>query len=603
MKNNLVITSFKKSFFYYSLLITSFIYSTQILNLYYLSTFSPDFDRYIKYFQYFESSIDSINLEQGLAYYFVIYLVKKYFYNFVTFDSLEEFYAFDDHEFFISLAIQTGNSIFYLIGLLGLYYLLVKYFPNQQNLILSALSLLNFTPQSFYIRATMKPEIIAFSMIPWVLLFLEKYKESKNIYFLLSCIPPVLILSTSKGSIAAMLFIVLLLNYSKEIKNIDKRILLVLLAIFLSLFFILNFENYAALDRYIFERTDLLSEYNQENYDNKASVSFLYNINLNTLKSYPFRDNLSSSFISITLSDTFDDYFNLYNNLDYSLLKSSRKYFVESGSIFSYNSTQNIMTVPFGINLDYLRRYIAVLFTAFFYFFVIRSIKHQKNIRKFTTLPLIGMFVLLLNSFGIPENNFDPAVGDTVKPFYYSFFFLISFSFILIKYLSSYKNRYLKMTTISVLYIIFLFILGFPKANNTFLDYSIKENNSRSYFCTVNKPILYQSLIETQNMDCKEKVERFCISYLSIYNGSNANNSSVDLINTENIDLNTRLYKNGEVKTVNNYSQCKSAYDSGFRLKNNIFLNKIPFLNLSLLLIFIFNIFYFLKKERYFSKK
>ena len=156
-------------------------------------------------------------------YYFVIFIVKNYFYNFVTFDSLEEFYTFDDHEYFMSLAIQTGNSIFYLIGLLGLYLLLLKYFSNQQNLILSVLSLLNFTPQSFYIRATMKPEIIVFSMIPWVLLFLEKYKESKNIYFLLSCIPPVLILSTSKGSIAAMLFIVLLLNYSKEIKNIDKK--------------------------------------------------------------------------------------------------------------------------------------------------------------------------------------------------------------------------------------------------------------------------------------------------------------------------------------------------------------------------------------------
>ena len=230
MKNNSVITSSKKSIFYYALLLTSFIYSTQILNLYYLSTFSPDFDRYIKYFQYFESSIDSINLEQGLAYYFVIYLVKKYFYNFVTFDSLEEFYAFDDHEFFISLAIQTGNSIFYLIGLLGLYCLLVK------------------------------------------------YKEKRNMYFLLSCIPPVLLLSTSKGSIAAMLLIVLLLNYLKEIKNIDKRILFVLIIIFLSIFFILNYENYAALDRYIFERSDLLSEYNQENYDNKANLSFLYAI-------------------------------------------------------------------------------------------------------------------------------------------------------------------------------------------------------------------------------------------------------------------------------------------------------------------------------------
>lgn len=603
MKNNSIIKNSKKNFFYYLLLIFSFIYSTQILNLYYLSTFSPDFDRYIKYIQYFDSNINSINLEQGLAYYFVIFLVKKYFYNFVTFDSLEEFYAFNDHEFFISSAIQTGNSILYLIGLFGLFFLLKKYFQNQQNLILSVLSLLNFTPQSFYIRATMKPEIIAFCMIPWVLLFLEKYKEEKKIYFLFSCIPPVLLLSTSKASIAAMLLIVLLLNYSNELNNMDKRILFFLIIIFLSLFFLLNYENYIALDRFIFERSDLLSEYNQKNYDNKANLSFLYNINLNTLKSYPFRDNLNSSFISITLADTFDDYFNLYNNLDYSLLKSSRKYFVETGSMFSYNSSQNILKVPFGINLDYLRRYIAILFTAFFYFLVFKSIKSQKNVRKFTTLPLIGIFILLLNSFGIPQNNFDPSVGDTVKPFYYSFFFLISFSFILIKYLSSNKRRYLNIAIIGIFYVIFLFILGFPKANNTYLDYSIKENNSKSYFCTINKPILFQTLIETENIDCKEKVEKFCISYLSIYNGSNANNSSMNLIRTENINLNKRLYKNGEVKTVNNYSQCKNAYDSGYRLEKNLSLIKLPFLNLSLILIFIFNIFYFLKKERYFSRK
>ena len=64
------------------------------------------------------------------------------------------------------------------------------------------------------------------------------------------------------------------------------------------------------------------------------------------------------------------------------------------------------------------------MFTAFFYFLVFKSIKSQKNVRKFTTLPLIGIFVLLLSSFGIPENNFDPAVGDTVKPFIIHFFSL-----------------------------------------------------------------------------------------------------------------------------------------------------------------------------------
>ena len=67
-----------------------------------------------------------------------------------------------------------------------------------------------------------------------------------------------------------------------------------------------------------------------------------------------------------------------YNNLNYSLLKSSRKYFVESGSIFSYNSTQNIMTVPFGINLDSLRRYIE-FYLKFFTFLLLGRLNIKKK--------------------------------------------------------------------------------------------------------------------------------------------------------------------------------------------------------------------------------
>ena len=45
-------------------------------------------------------------------------------------------------------------------------------------------------------------------------------------------------------------------------------------------------------------------------------------------------------------------------------------------------------------------------------------------------MPFIGYLILLIHVItGFPENNFDPKIGDSLKPFYYSFFIIIAFSF------------------------------------------------------------------------------------------------------------------------------------------------------------------------------
>ena len=54
--------------------------------------------------------------------------------------------------------------------------------------------------------------------------------------------------------------------------------------------------------------------------------------------------------------------------------------------------------------------------------------------KNFFLLPFLGYLVIMIHIiFGFPENNFDPLVGDTLKPFYYSFFLLISISFLISK--------------------------------------------------------------------------------------------------------------------------------------------------------------------------
>ena len=119
------------------------------------------------------------------------------------------------------------------------------------------------------------------------------------------------------------------------------------------------------------------------------------------------------------------------------------------------------------------------------------------------------MFVLLLSSFGIPENNFDPNVGDTVKVFYYGFLISISLSYLLVTIFE--KNSKFVKFYILIFKVIFFFITGFPKANNTYLDYSIAKTNSQTVLCPVNNIFLNNMLLEKEGLNCEDQSkEEFC---------------------------------------------------------------------------------------------
>ena len=62
------------------------IFSLMIINLYYPSDRSPDLNRYSNYLEYFSKNSESTNLEQGLLYFFIVFIFLNFF---ETFNSLK----------------------------------------------------------------------------------------------------------------------------------------------------------------------------------------------------------------------------------------------------------------------------------------------------------------------------------------------------------------------------------------------------------------------------------------------------------------------------------------------------------------------------------
>ena len=203
----------KKYLIDYFLLFVSTYISTVWINFYYLSPRNVDFNKYYDYINYFFGLDVDISYGQGSLYYLIVSNLFKINLNFIDERSLE---------IILSYAVQNTNLVFYLIGLLGLYKLL--YFYNfDKKLIIFTLSILNFFPQAMYIRAVMKPEIIAFSFFPWIIYFIENYKKDKNIINLYFAAPFLITILSSKVSLAGMAILYLVLAYFSDIKNFEYK--------------------------------------------------------------------------------------------------------------------------------------------------------------------------------------------------------------------------------------------------------------------------------------------------------------------------------------------------------------------------------------------
>ena len=210
-------------------LISSFILG----EIFYNSIDGTDFYRYFRYIEYFEGSIETPSREQGLFYFMYISLFIE---------AAQAFYVPSLWEFIYSTAIQAGNFLLYLFGLMGLYIWLLGMKIDKNNIFLS-FAMLNFFPPLFGGRLIMKPEILAFAFIPWILIGLDQYFENKKLINLILTIPLVAVLITSKGTIAFLLISSLIYIYFTSIKEIKIFDLLISAVLFILLSSVLYIEN------------------------------------------------------------------------------------------------------------------------------------------------------------------------------------------------------------------------------------------------------------------------------------------------------------------------------------------------------------------------
>lgn len=499
-----------KLIFYKAFFTLSCFISLLLSNLFYMTTIGPDFNRYKIYLLYFFGEPTEYIPEQGFIYFFVIA-----FFCFLQIGGFDESFTkniselgnqsnfninfITEFEHRINLGIQYGNFVIFLFGLYGIYKILQFRKTNPID-IFKILTIITILPMSFQLRLSMKPEILAFALLPFTILYFEKYIKTKSNKYLFGLTIIFPILFTSKASIFGMVVILfaILAFLNKDKINLKNILFFLVLCILLTSF--LGFENYKINNFSIFERSELVQYFDQQEYNNKAEPSVFYNINLQDLILNPNKNFHNNSLIGITLLDTFGDYFNEYWNKDYTFFKTNRKEFITSGQELSLDRTKKVLTIPISIfSLEKLRSIMGVVLSLIFFYLLFKSFYKKSQDWVYVISPLIGIFILIINSLGFPENNFNPETGDTFKGFYYSFFTIISIVFLLNNYVKKNKLTNIKIIIITIL---FSFILGFPKANNTSLDSTLYEINSYTMTCELNKLVINVMVIEKFEEEC-----------------------------------------------------------------------------------------------------
>ena len=211
----------------------------------------------------------------------------------------------------------------------------------------------------------------------------------------------------------------------------------------------------------------------------------------------PIKHDHANSFIGITLLETTGDYFDLYWDND------GTDYFKERKEIFTFvqsneikrpkfdKSTSNFIIYQQRMTDVYLYQTIGILLSIFLFYFLIVNILKNNKYRKLLFAVFVGMAVLLFHSIsGIPRNNFDPSVGDTFKPLYYSFVFTLSFTILIAIKLS---EKYKRIFYLGIYCFLIIFILGFPKNQEFSPSTDMVERIQSSLFCSVEKTIYFDS--------------------------------------------------------------------------------------------------------------
>jgi len=480
----------KRETFLFIFLCLSLAWLKEINYLFYETLESPDYDKYSIYLDHFFSGIQT-GKEHGLMYYYLHSVNYSLF-----FGDLNNF-SFNIHK-----SIQNMNYYIFLFGLVG-YYLLLRFFKFSKETIFITFIFVNFFPPSISMRLVLKPEILAFALLPWIVYLVEKYKQDKNIMFLYLAIPLIVSAITLKGNVLVIFGIYFLLTYFHLIRELSiKNGILLFLTVFLSVL-LMSSENNSSNGKNILDIQS--GSALEETYNYKAPKSIIYNVDLYELVSDPNKHNHANSFIGITLLETTGDYFDLYwDNDSVSYFKNRKEVIktIQSDEIKVPNfDTENITLSVFKQrNSDrYSRSSLGLLISIFLYFNLIKSTLIEGQYRKFMIMAFIAMGVLLFHSItGFPKNNFDPLVGDTFKPLYYSFALIFSFIFLVATKL---RDRKVHFWQIIIYCLTVVFILGFPKYYDFDVQVDLVPKIENSIYCDIEKS-MYLQQSEFEDISC-----------------------------------------------------------------------------------------------------
>jgi len=491
----------KVSFVFFLALILSLLWLKEMNYLFYNMLESPDFNKNYVYLEHFFSE-STTGKDNGLMYYFLQSLNYSNFYG-----------DLNNSKLFLDQSIQQMNFYIFIFGLLG-YYLLFELLNFSKKTIFLTLIFINFFPPSIALRLVFKPEILAFAFFPWIIYLVEKFLKEENYKYLILAIPFLASTMTLKGNVLVVIGIYLFITYIILFKLLPPQKILILLSIFLFSFLTLTFENNKNNSVNILDIQS--GSAIEANYDYRANYSVIYNLDLYNLISSPTKHKHADSFIGITLLETTGDYFDLYWNNDALGYSKSRRNLIEFKQSMSIRppdtgSKDSSLVIYQQDNRDvYVPQTIGLLISIFLYFYLIKSIFKNSTHRKFLIAALVGMAILLFHSItGIPKNNFDPLVGDTFKPLYYSFVLIFSFAFLIISLL---KKRTFGFIFIFIYVLIVIFLMGFPKNYDYDVQVDLVPKIQNSLFCNFERDY-YLKNSDFENLDCVNKIKKSLSSY------------------------------------------------------------------------------------------
>lgn len=478
---------------FHILFLLSLIWMKEINYLFYDINQSPDINKYIIYLEHFYNNIPT-NREHGLLYYYLQTLHLNFFFS-----------NYPNYDLAIHTSIINTNFYLFTIGLLGIYKLL-KLLKFSEKSILLTLIFLNFFPPAISIRLVFKPEILAFALFPWIIYLFEKFEKTNEIKYLTFSVPLIVSTISLKGNILVIVCVYLLISNFQILKKLNVKTFFYLFGLFLLLFSLVTIENNNSNNKNILDIQS--GGALEENYDNKAPPSVIYKTNLYKLFSSPVKHNHASSFIAITLLETNGDYFDLYWNNDATEFFKNRKEFInfeQSNEIKApkINTLNNSLTIYQQRSTDtYIYDTLGLILSLILFGFLFSTLRSEPEYRKYLIAIFVGIGIILLHTItGYPNNNFDPLVGDTFKPLYYSFVYLFSFSFVVC--LLANKNK-IKFSHLLIYCSLIIFILGFPKNNYEEVNYSFINKIENSLFCEIEKNI-YLEKTEFENIKCSSE--------------------------------------------------------------------------------------------------